>query len=55
VQHATLDVLAAVPGLSRKLAQEIIKARPYRRLEDLTRVRGIGDKTLRKLRAVLTL
>lgn len=55
VQHATLDALAAVPGLSRKLAQEIIKARPYKSLDQLTRVRGIGEKTLRKLRSVLTL
>jgi hypothetical protein len=55
VQHATLDALAAVPGLSRKLAQEIIKARPFSSLDQLVRVRGIGEKTLRKLRAVLTL
>jgi len=55
VQHATLEVLAAVPGLSRKVAQEIIKARPFGALEELIRVRGIGEKTLRKLRGVLTL
>jgi DNA uptake protein ComE-like DNA-binding protein len=55
VQHATLELLAAVPGLNKKLAQEIVKARPFRSLDDLTKVRGIGEKTLRKLRAVLTL
>lgn len=55
IQHATLAELVGVPGLNRKLAHEIVKARPFRAFEDLTRVRGIGDKTLRKLRAVLTL
>jgi competence protein ComEA len=50
-----LDELAAAPGLNRKLAQAIIKARPYTVFEELLRVRGIGDATLRKLRAVLTL
>ena len=54
IQHATLQELAAVPGLNRKLAAEIIKARPYSVLDQLLRVRGIGDKTLRKLRSVLT-
>jgi competence ComEA-like helix-hairpin-helix protein len=52
---ASLDELAAVKGLNRKLAQAIIKARPYRTFEELLRVRGIGEKTIRKLRAVLTL
>jgi DNA uptake protein ComE-like DNA-binding protein len=55
VQHSTLDQLAKVPGLNRKLAQEIIKARPFKNLEQLKKVRGIGEATLRKLRAVLTL
>jgi DNA uptake protein ComE-like DNA-binding protein len=55
IQHATLQELSVVPGLNRKLAQEIIKARPFRALDELTRVRGIGEKTLRKLREVLSL
>jgi hypothetical protein len=55
IQHASADELSAVEGLNRKLAAEIIKGRPYRSLDDLTRIRGIGDKILRKLRGVLTL
>lgn len=55
IQRASLDELARVPGLNRKLAAAIIKARPYRAFEDLKRVRGIGDATLRRLRAVLAL
>lgn len=55
IQRGSLEQLAAVPGLSKKVAQEIIKARPFSSLDELTRVRGIGDKTLRKVRAALTL
>jgi hypothetical protein len=53
--HASLEELSVVPGLNRKLAAEIIKARPYRNFEDLMRVRGIGEKVLRRLRSVLTI
>jgi competence protein ComEA len=42
--------LAFVPGLSRRLAAEVVLDRerngPYRRLADLVRVRGIGPKRL---------
>jgi DNA uptake protein ComE-like DNA-binding protein len=55
IRHASLEELSVVPGLNRKLAAAIIKARPYRTFEDLLRVRGIGDKTLRRLHLVLTL
>jgi competence ComEA-like helix-hairpin-helix protein len=55
INTASLDDLAKVEGLNRKLAAEIIKARPFRQFEDLTRVRGVGDKTLRRLRSVLSL
>jgi DNA uptake protein ComE-like DNA-binding protein len=47
--------LAAVPGMNLKLAQAIVRARPFHSLDELTRVRGIGDKLLQKLRAQLTL
>lgn len=43
-------VLAFVPGLSRKLAAEIAADRlangPYRGVEELERVRGVGPKRL---------
>ena len=53
-QQASLEELARVPGLNRKLATSIVRARPLRSLDDLKRVRGIGDKLLRSLRAHLT-
>jgi DNA uptake protein ComE-like DNA-binding protein len=43
-----------VPGLNRKLAAAIVRTRPLRSLDDLKRVRGIGDKLLRALRTHLT-
>jgi competence protein ComEA len=42
--------LALVPGLSRRLAAEIVRDReqngPFGRVEDLVRVRGVGPKRL---------
>jgi len=55
IQTADVDQLAGVKGLNRKLALEIIKARPFTSLADLVRVRGIGPKTLEKLKTLVTL
>jgi competence ComEA-like helix-hairpin-helix protein len=49
VNHATQAELEALPGIGPTLAQRIIAGRPYHRLEDLDRVKGIGPKTLEKL------
>ena len=42
-------VLALLPGLGPTRAAAVAAGRPYCRLEDLLRVRGIGPGTLRKL------
>lgn len=55
IQTASVEDLSQVKGLTRKLAQEIVKARPFRSVDELVRVRGIGEKTARKLRGLLTL
>jgi DNA uptake protein ComE-like DNA-binding protein len=54
IQTATVEELAAVPGISRKVAIEIVKARPFRSVDELVKTRGIGDKLLRRLRDRLT-
>jgi competence ComEA-like helix-hairpin-helix protein len=54
IQTATVEELAKVKGLSLKLATEIVKARPFTSVDDLLRVRGIGDKTLERLKSLLT-
>ena len=55
IMHASLDELAQVKGLNRKLAVEIIKQRPFASFDDLQRVRGIGAKLIVTLRGQLKL
>jgi DNA uptake protein ComE-like DNA-binding protein len=47
--------LAAVKGLSLKLAERILKKRPFRSLDELTKVEGVGGETLAKIRTKLKL
>jgi competence protein ComEA len=51
--HATAAELRRLPGIGPTLSQRIIEARakkPFRSVEDLRHVRGIGAKTLDRLR-----
>lgn len=54
VNRAGAEELAALPGIGPVLAQAIVAERersgPFRRAEDLLRVRGIGPATLARLR-----
>ena len=52
---ASIEELAKLPGVSLKVAKEIIKGRPFASLDALLSVRGIGEKTLRRLKTLLTL
>lgn len=55
VGRASIAQLLTVPGLNRKLAGAIVRGRPYRSLDELTRIRGIGDRLLPKLKRHLSL
>ena len=55
IMRGTVEELAAVKGLTRKLAVEIIKHRPFASLDELVEVRGIGAKMVTRLRPYLTL
>jgi Helix-hairpin-helix motif len=55
VHHGSLEELAGLPGMTTKIAKELIKARPFKSLQDLLEVRGIGKKTLDRLMAHITL
>jgi competence protein ComEC len=46
--------LEALPGIGPALAKRIIEGRPYRSVEDLGRVKGIGPATMGKLRPLVT-
>lgn len=47
--------LAALKGVSKKLADAVVAGRPYAKVDELTRVKGLGPKLLDKLRSQLSL
>lgn len=50
INSATLSQLDELAGIGPKYAQGIIDARPFSSVDDLTRVKGIGQKTLQKIK-----
>ncbi|HQR46605.1 MAG TPA: helix-hairpin-helix domain-containing protein, partial [Thermoanaerobaculia bacterium] len=54
VNTADVKALAELPGVGEKTAQEIVKGRPYRTVDDLAKVKGIGEKKLAKLKPLVT-
>lgn len=55
INKADIDALAAVKGLSPRLAKAIIAERPYESLDQLTKARGLGEKTVAKIKKYLSL
>lgn len=55
VNKADVKQLAEVKGLSKTVAAAIIVGRPYASLDDLLRVKGLGQKMLDKIRDQVTL
>ncbi|MGH7233408.1 MAG: ComEA family DNA-binding protein [Nitrospiraceae bacterium] len=57
INHATVEELRTLPGIGGVLAQRMIARRteqgPYRTIEDLRAVKGIGAKRLEKLRTLV--
>lgn len=51
--RASRQDLMSLPGVGAKMAGDIIAARPFRSIDDLDRVPGIGPKMLAKLRPLL--
>jgi DNA uptake protein ComE-like DNA-binding protein len=51
VNTADAEELASLPGVGPVIAKRIVDGRPYASVDDLDRVKGIGAKTLARLRA----
>ena len=58
INTAGVAQLMSLPGIGEAIAKRIITFReehgPFRRVEDLMRVKGIGEKSLERLRPLLT-
>ena len=52
---ATAEQLVTLEGVGPEIAQKIIAGRPYSKIEDLTKVPGIGPKTLERMKPRLSL
>jgi competence protein ComEA len=44
------ESLCGIPGIGEKLAERIVKGRPYKRVEEIRKIYGIGEKKFKKIR-----
>ncbi len=50
VNNASSAELESLPGIGPAVARRIIEGRPYRKVEDLLRIKGIGKGRLAEIR-----
>ena len=53
INSATQKELETLSGIGPKLAQAIIAGRPYKKIEDILAVKGIGEKKLAKIKDLI--
>jgi competence ComEA-like helix-hairpin-helix protein len=54
VNTASRGELESLPGVGPVIARRIIEGRPYRTVDDLLKVKGIGAKRLAEIRPLVT-
>jgi competence protein ComEA len=58
VNKASVEQLTEIPGIGASLATRIVEFReehgPFKRVDELLKVRGIGEKSLEKIRPHVT-
>lgn len=54
LNSASVDEIAALPGLTSRLAAAIVAGRPWKSVNALTAVKGIGERTLDRIRSRVT-
>jgi competence ComEA-like helix-hairpin-helix protein len=54
INTASLKELEALPGVGPTIARRIIEGRLYRSVDDLLRVKGVGEKRLEEIRPFVT-
>ena len=55
LNQASRKEIASIKGISRKLAEDIVSARPFKSLDELLKVKGMGPKLLQKVRELIHL
>jgi competence protein ComEC len=53
LNSASLQELESLPGVGSVLARRIVEGRPYRTVDDLLKVKGIGEKRLAEIRLLV--
>ncbi len=55
VNHASVEELNKLPGITSVLAERIVQHRPYRKLDDLVTRKVLGKKQFAKIRELVVI